>query len=73
MQPLHEVVTKRVVTNVIRLRHERGLSMKQLADLVGISVPYVSQLESGNRKPSLHMVCRIAAALGVDPSTLMKE
>ena len=53
-------------TNPVKLwREYRGLTQKKLADVVGISVPYLSQLETGKRKGSLDVYSAIAAALGV--------
>ena len=42
-----------------------GLTQKKLADAAGISVPYLSQLETGKRKGSLEVYSTIAAALSV--------
>ena len=35
-----------------RLRGERGLSLGEMAGRVGVSVPYLSQIERGKRRPS---------------------
>jgi len=46
--------------------HEhRGLSQQGLAENAGISVPYLSQLETNKRKGSLEVLSAIAKALGV--------
>lgn len=46
-------------------REYRGLTQKALAEVAGISVPYLSQLESGKRKGSLEILSTIAVKLGV--------
>ena len=46
-------------------REYRGLTQKKLADAAGISVPYLSQLETGKRKGSLEVYSSIAAALSL--------
>lgn len=52
--------------NPVRLwREYRGLTQKKLANAAGISVPYLSQLETGKRKGSLEVYSAIATALGV--------
>ena len=52
--------------NPVKLwREYRGLTQKKLADAVGISVPYLSQLETGKRKGSLKVLSAVANALGV--------
>jgi len=39
------------------------LSLRQLADLAGVSNPYLSQIERGLRKPSAEVLQQIAKAL----------
>lgn len=36
---------------VRELRKERGLTLQQLAEAVGLSKPFLSQLETGSREP----------------------
>jgi DNA-binding XRE family transcriptional regulator len=52
-------------------REHCGLTQRQLADKAGLSKPYVSQIESRVRVPSLGLMQRIAAALGTDVDTLL--
>lgn len=50
-----------------QLRESRvaaGLTQKDLADALGISIPYVSQIELGRRDPIVSIVERWAAACG---------
>lgn len=57
--------------NLRRLRRERGWVLTELARRSGVSLPYLSQLESGARTgPRLSIVQRIATALGVPVSAL---
>jgi transcriptional regulator with XRE-family HTH domain len=58
--------------NVRRLRHERGINLEAFADEVGMSYTYVGQLERGQRNPTLDVVERLAAVLGVDPLSLLQ-
>jgi transcriptional regulator with XRE-family HTH domain len=44
-------------------RLARGLSMRALAREVGISAPYVNELERGRSRPGLDVVARLADAL----------
>ncbi len=46
-------------------REYRGLTLQTLADRVGISKSYLSQIESGNRNGSTKVMKRIAAELNV--------
>lgn len=53
------------------VRRRRGLAQKVVADRVGISVPYLSQLETGQRNfSSRGLIERLAEALGCSPADL---
>lgn len=59
---------------LIRRQREIGeLSMRQLADMVGISNPYLSQIENGLREPSSQVLKNIAASLGVSVEALVED
>lgn len=55
------------------LRHERGLSQEQLAELADLHRTYVSSLERGQRNVSLDNIHALAHALGVGPRDLFPE
>ena len=58
------------------IRHQREmqeLTMRQLADLVGISNPYLSQIERGLREPSERVVEAIADNLEMSAETLKRH
>lgn len=58
------------------IRGQRELSevsMRQFAELVGISNPYLSQIERGLRAPSEQVVQSIADALHVSADTLYDQ
>jgi transcriptional regulator with XRE-family HTH domain len=52
-------------------RNYRGLGQQELAEKAGISIPYLSQLETGKRKGSLDALNAIARALGVSLDDLV--
>ena len=52
------------------LRRERGLTLKGLGQLAGLSHPFLSQVERGLARPSVGSVQRIAHALGVPVAQL---
>jgi transcriptional regulator with XRE-family HTH domain len=57
---------------VIRRQRELAeLPMRQLASMVGISNPYLSQIERGLRAPSEHVLQAIAASLRTSADTLV--
>ena len=53
-----------------RLRAERELQQRQLAEKADLTPSMVSQIESGRLTPSLHTLGKIAAALGVPIAAL---
>jgi transcriptional regulator with XRE-family HTH domain len=60
----------------LRIREYRlniNMTQEALAEAVGISAVFVSQIESGNRKPSLETVFNISTTLNVPMDYLMKD
>lgn len=56
---------------VIRtLRAERGLTQEQLALAAEVATSNISRIEGGKRNPSVDLLKRIAAALGMSPSDI---
>jgi len=49
------------------------MSMRQFAELAGISNPYLSQIERGLRAPSEHVVDGIAKALHLSADALYEQ
>ncbi|MGO9960553.1 MAG: helix-turn-helix domain-containing protein [Solirubrobacteraceae bacterium] len=59
---------------IIRQQRELAeLSMRQFADLAGISNPYLSQIERGLRAPSQNVLDAIARTLGRPSSALYEQ
>lgn len=56
-----------------RLRKRPGYNLTQteLGELVGVTASYISQLESGNRKPSVPVVRELSKHLGVSTNHLL--
>ena len=53
------------------LRNARGLTQRQLADLIFVSNGTIANWETGNRLPDINMIARLAACLDCDPYTLI--
>jgi transcriptional regulator with XRE-family HTH domain len=55
------------------LRRRRGLTLRQLGDLLGVYNTYISQLEKGKRLPNAAMILKIAEFFDVTTDQLMKD
>jgi transcriptional regulator with XRE-family HTH domain len=53
------------------VRHDRGMTLVQVAEASGLSQPFLSQLERGRTRPSMRSLFRIAAALGTTQQALL--
>jgi transcriptional regulator with XRE-family HTH domain len=62
-----------VATAVRDLRHVRNLSQRQLAARMGVPRTYISKIENGKAMPTLSSLDRLAKALQVDISTLLRD
>ncbi len=54
---------------VARLR--KGMTLAELAEAVGTSVPYLSQVENGEKNVTLDTMRKLAAAIGQDVRTML--
>ena len=58
----------------IKSQREVGsMSMRRLADLAGVSNPYLSQIERGLRRPSADILSQLAAALQISAESLYER
>lgn len=46
-------------------RKEKGISQGKLAGLVQVSQPFIAEIESGRKKPSLDVLMRICTVLDI--------
>ncbi|WP_280265417.1 helix-turn-helix domain-containing protein [Nocardia wallacei] len=56
-----------------RLRHDRGLTLQALAELSSVSVSMLSAVERGDKAPTVVVLDRVAAGLGIRLSALVSE
>ncbi|MCV7220102.1 helix-turn-helix domain-containing protein [Mycolicibacterium elephantis] len=54
-------------------RSSLGISQERLSELAGLDRTYVSGVERGTRNPTLDSMTRLASALGVRLSDLLKR
>ena len=60
--------------NVKRIRKEKGLTQKELADMIGFkSIASVSKYEQSDEMPRRKVALKFANALGVDVQTLLES
>jgi transcriptional regulator with XRE-family HTH domain len=62
-----------VATAVRDLRHVRNLSQRQLAARMNVPRTYISKIENGKAMPTLSSLDRLAKALEVDISALLRD
>lgn len=67
-----DTLGKRIAQARLRLGADRGknLTQTELAEMVGVTSPTVSQWEAGSATPDLETIQRLAIVLGVAPSYL---
>ena len=66
--PIDTIISENIKT----LRKQLGWSQELLAEKIGVSAPYITQIESGKRTPSLDIVEKMSLALGVEYKTLFE-
>lgn len=59
--------------NVRRLRQDMGLTQETLAAASEIDTRYLGGIERGQENPSIAVIGRLAAALGVHPAQLLED
>lgn len=64
---------KKLGQRIREYRMKINMTQEALAEAVGISAVFISQIETGNRKPSLETVFKIATTLNVPMDYLMKD
>src|SRR4030042_4632480 len=63
----------RVGKKLMALREQKSLSLKELADLTGLSAALLSQMENHLVSPSLGTMIKLAKALGVQVGDFLGE
>lgn len=72
-QALEALDTAHLGGRLRAIRQERGFSLRDLADRLGISVSAVSQIERGVLQPSVNRLLAIVSALGVPLARVFDE
>jgi transcriptional regulator with XRE-family HTH domain len=68
------MLLRQVIGSVFRrLRRERGITLRELAESAQVSVPYLSEIERGRKEPSSEILAAICRAFGLDLADLLDE
>ena len=63
----------KLASSIIERRLAKGLSQRQLASRIGSKQPVISRLESGESKPTLSLLKRVADALDARVVVTLEE
>lgn len=55
-----------MVKNIAAIRKRKNMQQKELAEKAGVDLSYLNKIENGKFSPSLAMLEKIAATLGVE-------
>ncbi|HUO10500.1 MAG TPA: XRE family transcriptional regulator [Phycisphaerae bacterium] len=55
------------------MRESRGWTLEELAERTGLSKPYLSRIEAGDRQPSIAALLTVATAFGVSIAALFEQ
>ena len=58
--------------NIKYFRKEKGLSQKELGEIIGVAQKQISQYESGQRRPDCFNIVYLARALGTTAEELVE-
>lgn len=53
-----------LIGELVKARHEKGLSQKNLEELTGVKQPVIARLERGTSDPQLTTIIKLLAPLG---------
>ena len=64
---------RQVGKNIKKIRKERGLSLNELADMIGMTKGYISKIENSESAPPLSTLSKIAISLDIEVGALTAE
>ena len=63
---------KKLGANMKKIRLERQMSQGDICRKLGVDRSYISNVENGNKNPTLSTIAKLAKALGVSIDELLK-
>lgn len=71
--PVRKEPSLNIGGRIREVRTKLGMSQKDLADKIGLTSSFVSQLENNQISPSLNSFLQISNALGINPTLLLQK
>ena len=68
---LDEELKQVLISNIIFFREKLGISQYALAKMIGVTQPYMAQIESGEKEMSITVFNKLSKALGVSMNALL--
>jgi transcriptional regulator with XRE-family HTH domain len=65
--------TQPIGKRLLKLRREKRLTLKHMANETGLSTAYISQVEKGEKIPPVSVLLQLSRALEIDSSVLLQE
>ncbi len=63
---------QKILSNIKKIRIKNGLTQEQLGDNCGLEKQHIYRIESGRTSPTLKTLIKLAKALDVELSDLLK-
>lgn len=60
-----------ICENMLKIRESKGITRKELADALNVSLATITRYEKGDREPNIETLNKISVALGVNISQLL--
>lgn len=66
-------VLKKVAERITKIRHDKKFSQEKLAEFAGLHKNYIGAIERAEKNPSILVLYKIANALNISLSDLLKD
>ena len=63
----------RLGTKVRALRKQRGLTLREVADVLGVHYTHIQKIETGRKRPSSELILKYAMLFSVTADQLMRD
>lgn len=73
MDTIDKAYYKKIGLRIKKIRKEKGLTQRELADMLNCSTSYISHLERGTSKLSVRMMIHVLEALEIDSNELLVD